>query len=72
MLLEDDCPSFVVIGLGVSAQEIAYCNSLQLRGVYRSVWMSSLVSGGSTFYQYEKQGNNRHLWFDSVLVSGNF
>lgn len=34
--------------------------------------MSSLVSGGSTFYQYEKQGNNRHLRFDSVLVSGNF
>lgn len=34
--------------------------------------MSSLVSGGSTFHQYEKQGNNRHLWFDRVLVSGNF
>lgn len=34
--------------------------------------MSSLVSGGSTFHQYEKQGNNRHLWFDSVLVSENF
>lgn len=33
--------------------------------------MSSLVSGGSTFHQYEKQGNNRHLWFDSVLVSEN-
>lgn len=37
VLLEDDCPSFVVIGLGVSALEIAYCNSLQIRGVYRSV-----------------------------------
>ena len=34
--------------------------------------MDSLVPGDSTFHQYEKQGNNRHLWFLSLWFSSDY